>query len=447
MKVVIAILTSIVLTFAITWGALSGKEIVVVQQQVSEQKDRTDAQLAELRSKLKAAEAAADRVEVVREQIIVPGASHGSPEDILNFLSRLPMENRNESRGDSDEHRVLIRQVIREFEELTAMGPKALPAIARFLDQGLDMELHENTNQITTGNWQRGQIYLDPIFPPSLRIGLINSVRHIGKRNGDHLQECERILLNVLNNTGRMLEVAYLARVLNDLTPEMHEKAFLTGAKELLDQPIPPDATVREMAYLDRPFRHLMFDLLRRHKDTTYIAKAEAQLFREGTNREGEAHIYLDRAPLYYISGVLGKDSMPILRKTHDDPRISERDQGSIREIAARYLGQHEDANILVNSRFATSFQLLASTGEKAKENRQRGIRTIEFYLRRLGEGREVAPEIVAQRQQFLATLRPQTTDKEVIAMMDKLDTHLNDMRDPEKAKKMNGRYDARVKR
>jgi len=155
----------------------------------------------------------------------------------------------------------------------------------------------------------------------------------------------------------------------------------------------------------------------------------------------------IDRSVMGCLTGVLGKDAMPIMRKAHDDPRISDRDQGSIREIAARYLGQHEDANILVNLRFASSFQLLASTGEKAKENRQRGIRTIEFYLRRLGEGRKVAPEVINQRQQFLATLRPQTTDKEVIAMMNKLDTHLNDMRDPEKAKKMNGRYDARVKR
>lgn len=447
MKIVVAILTSIVVTFAITWAAVSGKEQVVVERQAEERRTDTDDQLAKLRRQLQAAKAEAGRVEIVREQIIVPGASHDSPEDILDFLSRLPMENRDERRGDSDEHRVLIRQVIREFAELTAMGPKALPAIQRFLNQGLDMELHENTNQITTGNWQRGQVYLDPIFPPSLRIGLMNTVRHIGKRNEGHLAECERILLGILNTTGRMLEVAYLAQVLNDLSPDVHEDAFLTAAKELLDQPLPSNEAVREMAYLDRPFRNLMFDLLRRHKDTTYVAKAEAQLFREGTNREGEAYIYLDRSPLYYIAGVLGKDSMPILRKAHDDSRISERDQGSIREIAARYLGQHEDANILVNSRFTSSFQLLSSTGEKAKENRTRGMRTIEFYLRRLGEGREVAPEVIDQRQKFLATLRPQTSDQEVIAMMDKLDNHFNDMRDPEKAKKMNGRYDARVKR
>ena len=53
------------------------------------------------------------------------------------------MGDRNDRGGDTDEHRVLIRQVIRQFEELTSMGSDALPAIDRFLDQGLDLVLWE----------------------------------------------------------------------------------------------------------------------------------------------------------------------------------------------------------------------------------------------------------------------------------------------------------------
>ena len=74
MKIVVAILTSIVVTFAVTWAAVSGKEQVVVERQAEERRTDTDDQLAKLRRQLQAAKAEAGRVEIVREQIIVPGA-------------------------------------------------------------------------------------------------------------------------------------------------------------------------------------------------------------------------------------------------------------------------------------------------------------------------------------------------------------------------------------
>ena len=234
MKLIAIIIATTVVTASVTFVVSSANKEVVQEERREIRNDRSGKVIAELQKQLKQAKAEAGRVEIIQSEIIVPGASTKTPEAILDYLSKLPMGERNDRGGDTDEHRVLIRQVIRQFEEITSMGPDALPAIDRFLDQGLDLLLWENTSQITTRNWERGQIYLDPIFPPSLRIGLFNSVRHIGKRNGTHIQECEQIILKVLSTTGRSLEVAYLALVLDDLSKDQHTDAYLQATHELL---------------------------------------------------------------------------------------------------------------------------------------------------------------------------------------------------------------------
>ena len=107
-------------------------------------------------------------------------------------------------------------------------------------------------------------------------------------------------------------------------------------------------------------------------------------------------------------------------------------------------MGISEDANIIVNNRMNEGFQLLATVGDKQKENRGRGLGTISYYLSKMGEGKNVPIETIQSRQQYLSTLRVQTQDKEVLAWMDNVDRRLKDMSDPEKAKKMDSRFDSR---
>ena len=113
------------------------------------------------------------------------------------------------------------------------MGSKALPPIADFLTRDVDKEYRENTDAIVSGNWSRGQIYTDPIFPPCLRIGLLNSVRHIGKRDGESLEEAVRVLTGVLSTTGRAIEVLYIERALQAISKDIYTDAFLLAAKDL----------------------------------------------------------------------------------------------------------------------------------------------------------------------------------------------------------------------
>ena len=463
MKIIAAILATAIVSAAITFVTISTDNKGEVERKIEVKEDSSDQQIAELEKKLRVAEAEAGKVQIVREEIVVAGSSTESPEAILDYLSKLPMGDRNDRGGDTDEHRVLIRQVIRQFEELTSMGSDALPAIDRFLSQGLDLVLWENTSQITTRNWERGEVFLDPIFPPSLRIGLFNSVRHIGKRSGADLQECERIILKVLGTTGRSLEISYLALVLDDLSKDQHTDAYLQAAHELLidfydKRPKSANGLLmsldeREVSYLDRQNKWLLWNMLRNKKDATFMDQAKKELLYEYNRTEKKdgqevevGYTGIDRSVLSYLTGVLGKDAMPIIRDIYETPDLGDRNRSTLRQVAANYMGVSEDASIIVNSRMNEGFAQLASLDDKKKEkeNRDRGLRTVGYYLGKLGEGKNVAPETLMARQNYLSSLRAQTQDKEVLAWMDNTQKQLQAMGDPEKAKNMSGRFDAR---
>ena len=161
------------------------------------------------------------------------------------------------------------------------------------------------------------------------------------------------------------------------------------------------------------------------------------------------AHTGIDRSVMGYLTGVLGKDAMPILRDIYETPNLDDRIKGEIRQTAVNYVGVSEDSNIIVNSRMNEVFALFTPLDDKKQEqeNRERGLRTVRYYLGSLGYGREVSPDIIQQRRQFLTTLRPQSNDPEVQAMMDKLTKRFDMMADPEQAKKIDKKFDPRVKR
>ena len=443
MKIIAAILVTAVVSVGITFLVVPNNK----GNGTAPEPSKLGAQNAELRKALQIAEREAKKPpEIVYrdKNIIVAGATLESPEAILAYLSNPEFELKTEerSKGNTDAHRILVRQVIRQFEELTAMGPKALPAIADFLSKDLDKEFKENTAEITSGNWAQGRMYLDPIFPPCLRIGLLNTVRHIGKRERGDRTAAESVLKAELKATSRALEVAYMARALEDLAPDIHKEAYLEAARELLMEPIREEG--REVSFLNRQNRPMLLDLLRRNKDTSFVETAKTQLIRTSTykDRDGteKERTYIDGSVMGYLTGVLGGKAMPILADVYDNPELDDRARSSIRQVAAGYMGLNEDANIIINRRMTEGFNLLVTDGgdaKKQKQNRDRGMNTIQYYLRRMGDGREVPAETLSSRQQFLSSLRAQTQDKDVLVWMDRTQQRLNDMGDPEKAKKL----------
>ena len=452
MKIIATILATAIVSAAVSYIAFSTNSKVEIKQESEVKEDRSKQEIAKLQRKLREAEAEAGRVDVVETLVVVPGASNQTPEDVLDFLSKVTLETSDRRNGNTDEHRTQVRQVIREFEELTSMGPKALPAIKRFLDQGKDLQFLENTDEIVSGNWSQGRIYLDPIFPPSLRVGLFNTVRHIAKRNGEELTEAEGVLLGVLQTTGRAMEVAYIQRALDDLSMDKHKDAYLQAARELLLEPIREEG--RETPWIDRQNRQILWDMLRRNKDTTFVDQAKRQMLRDRKRMEKQkdgqevevAYTEIDRSVLSYLTGVLGEKAMPLIRDVYEDPELSDRNRSTLRGAASNYMGINDDANIIINGRMNEGFALLASLDDKKKEkeNRGRGMRTVSYYLNKMGEGRSVEPETLQARQQYLDSLRAQTQDKEVLKMMDNTERRLKDMADPAKAKKLDSRFDSR---
>ena len=373
MKIVAAILVTAVVSAGITFLAVPNNK----GNGAAPEPSKLGVQNAELRKALQIAERKAKKPpEIVYrdKNIIVAGATLESPEAILAYLSNPEFELKTEerSKGNTDAHRILVRQVIRQFEELTAMGPKALPAIADFLAKDLDKEFKENTAEITSGNWAQGRMYLDPIFPPCLRIGLLNTVRHIGKREGGDRTAAENVLKDVLSTTGRALEVAYIARALEDLAKDIHKEAYREAARELLMEPIREEG--REVSFLNSQNHPMMLDLLRRNKDTSFVETAKTQLIRTSTYKDREGNekerTYIDGSVMSYLTGVLGEKAMPILSGVYDNPELDDRARSSIRQVAAKYIGINDDANIIVNRRMAESFKMLVTDGADAKKQK-----------------------------------------------------------------------------
>jgi hypothetical protein len=452
MKIVSSLIAVALVSWAVTYFAMSGNKAVDADQKPEAKEETGSDEIIKLRRENQQLKAREPKVEIVEKKVVGLASSAESSVAIIDYLSKIELTSENRSTGNTDAHRILVRQVIRQFEELTSMGSKALPPIADFLSRDLDKEYRENTDEIVSGNWSRGdrvQIYTDPIFPPSLRIGLLNTVRHIGKRNGESLEEAVSVLVSVLSTTSRAIEVLYIERALQDMSKDIHTDAFLLATKDLLMEPIREEG--RETSFLDRQNRGALFELLRRHKDTTFVEQAKNQLLRERNRIEKRDGVEIevtvteiDRSVLDYLTGVLRAKAAPILRNFYENPALDYSSRGKLSGAIASYVGISEDANILVNNRINECFALLATEGDKQKENRSRGLGTINHYLSRMGEGKNVPMETIQARQQYLSTLRVQTQDKEVLAWMDNVDRRLVAMSDPEKAKKLDSRFDSR---
>ena len=380
------------------------------------------------------------KVTVVRDQ---------NPQDVLDMLAA------QEMKPGPDQMRQ-VRQVIQNFENLYDIGDPALPYIAKLLTTSREVTYDENLREISS-SMRDGQMVTDFLLPPSLRMGLYNTVRRIGGR------EAEMALAESLQYAQRGVEVAYLGRALERMAAERFTKTYLPvvldRTKTLLKEPPVEDQKSQSAGRLDKQHRNYLWGVMRQHKDDSLVDLAETQLMvtRKSRGRDGKVQVdkegkeieykSFDNAVMGYLTTVLGDRIMPMLSELYDQPDLGDRNRSTIRQVAATHMGTNPIANKIVNSRIAESLQLLATTGEKQRENRGRGIGTINYYLSRLGGGRNVEATTLNARKQYLVSLRAQTTDKEILTMMDKVDQRLTDMADPEKAKKMSSRFDARPER
>lgn len=130
-------------------------------------------------------------------------------------------------------HNGLTEQTIYDFDDalqtLIAQGPAAVPAIREFLENGEDVSFVEVMSD---------ENFLDY---SSLRTGLFEALRQIGGL------DAEEVMLAELQATGRPLEVAVLAKVLDELAPGEYRQDSVNAARETVARAAPRELEGRQL--------------------------------------------------------------------------------------------------------------------------------------------------------------------------------------------------------
>jgi hypothetical protein len=215
------------------------------------------------------------------------------------------------------------RQAIHDLEELIAAGLAALPDIRAFLARNEDMDWD---------SFSGGGVPEDFVLPASLRFGLFDVAKKIGGL------EAEAILAAVLSSTHRGVEIAWLARALQEMAPGGYSDAALAAARQLLINPLATNSA----SPLDRKDRDQLFGVLAMYQDNSYVGTAQSQLV--------QADGALDRSALKYLQQLLGAQAVPIVAQIYNDPRLTDpAKKEPLARVALNFVGADAQANAFYN--------------------------------------------------------------------------------------------------
>ncbi len=329
------------------------------------------------------------------------------PRDVLQRLEQTKLR-------PGPEQSQSIRRVIQLFEDLTDCGPAALPHIREFLVRNLEADYEEDTDEIRSG-WRDGGMTTDFLLPPSLRLGLLRAVQRIGGSEG------EQILVDVLNSTGRGVEVAYITRLLEEVSPQKYKEPVLATTHELLMRP----ALSGELNRLDRRDQEWLFGVLRLYQDVTFAQQAQARLIRDDGTVDGSV--------LSYLSATLQGKSVPFLTLAYQDNRLT--NNGARFQVAyatLRYVGVESAADQFLQSVLSDSKNSKGMLGDLIEEIPQRGLEN-----RR--EPTEQDLQILAARQVMLEQFLAGNLNHRQADELKKAIRRITEMRVPPKPRKEGG--------
>jgi uncharacterized membrane protein YgcG len=363
MKTLVAILLALGIGFAAAY--------VIVSRQ-------KDAQLEKLKAQPQVAAAASAPAPV--EKVIMAAApaapAEESPQDILDDLLNVKL-------GTGSARNTGLRLVVFKLETLSLRGKLAVPAIRVFLGRNIDVDYNQQESNTTTnqadasagnnqnnagngGNNRRNRngnngggfaggfgggfgggggnnfrggarrarnletLQADWVVPPSLRLGLVGTLKEIGG------EESEQALADMLSSTGRGVEVAYLAVILEEIAPGKYRDAAVAAAKELLMNP----PSVDSPDSLDQLSKSYLYGVLEYFKDTSFAVNAQQML----VGKDGR----LDQDALDYLSTVLKDQSVSALYSAYENPALTNQfDKMRVGREVLNYVGQNSQANQL----------------------------------------------------------------------------------------------------
>lgn len=356
MKTLVAIVLALGVGFAAAY--------VIVSQQ-------KDAQLEKLKVQPPVVAAPAPApVEKVIMAAAPSAPAEESPQDIIDDLLNVKL-------GTGGARNTALRMVVFKLETLSQRGHPAVPAIRAFLGRNVDVDYNQqesntNTNQADAnggnnqtnnsngGNNRRNRfgnngggfaggfgggfggrggarrarnletLQADWVVPPSLRLGLVGTLREIGG------EESEQALVDMLSSTGRGVEVAYLTVILEEIAPGKYRDAAVAAAKELLMNPPAVDSPDS----LDQLSKSYLYGVLEFYKDTSFAVNAQQML----VGADGR----LDQDALDYLSTVLKDQSVSALYAAYENPALTNQfDKMRVGREVMNYVGQNSQANQL----------------------------------------------------------------------------------------------------
>ena len=398
MRILVASIASAVVAGALAYTLANRKDSDLATRLTQEQ-ERWAAEKAQLEAELQSAKRRPTMVTTGAGETVV-AQQQLDPEEILGKLKTL--------RASSRDPRS-IRKVIYHLEQLREIGPDALPPIRAFLARFEDVDymgarqerterdgaeqngnerdrrggprgddLRERFREFRDGG-RGGDARLTFVTPASLRMGLFDVVQGIGGA------EAEQILADVMAETGRAVELAYISNLLEEIAPRKHAATAIAAAKDLLMDP----PQVAGGNRLDENSKDYLYALLTKLGDTSFAANAQGMLV--------AANGQMDRRALNYLDETMKEQAMPAIYAAYNDPRLTNMmDKASLMNVALKHVGKNQQANELLNSVIANE-----STPTAARA----------MAVASLTRG-ELTPEDIRARIPVVEALRGSTTDE-----------------------------------
>lgn len=404
MKILIAVLLAAGIAVGLTTWLASGRqaETLKAHQAAQARLESEKAALAAALAEAKAAASPALAAAPVANATPVAKVRQSSPAEILQTLLTLkPSTGATRNRT--------IRLVIFHLESLRDCGPAALPVISDFFakNQDLDYTTDDSVDPADSGRGGRGgsrwsfrrggELRTDFVLPPSLRLGLADVVRGIGG------PDAEKLLASVLQTTGRGIEVAYIAKTLEEMSPGTYREMALTSAKDLLANPLPIERpnTADDMA------EGYLYEVLKSYNDTSFAVTAQAKLI----TSEGR----INRNALDYLNSTLKEQAVPALYQAYNNPALTNLfEKSRIARDVLGYVGENPTANKLLSD----------IVHNPDYDSRLRGFAIMQLSGG-FGDNDSVTAKTYAARIPVLDQLRATVTDTQLLQTIDRTRNNL----------------------
>ena len=393
MKTLVAILLAALVGFGGAWFWVSR------QQQLNGAKNAAEeAGWQQEKSYLEQALAEAKKKQVdvrtVTRTVATTVTNRLNAAEILEKLVKLRPEDSEDSRNRG------MRQVIYHLQMLVELGDPSLPVIRDFLRQNKDVDYVNDVVNAAGEHIRRGSstsfasrqaTQTDFFMPPSLRLGLIDVLDQIGG------EQAQGILAEQLDTTGRAIEVAYIARVLQEEAPDKYRDNALKAAKELLANPPAIDQPNR----FDENAKAYLFQVLAMYNDTSFAKNAQTLLIAP----DGR----VDKQALTYLNNVLKADAVPALLQAYQNPQLTNQsEKATLFSALLNFAGASPHANQAMK-------EFIASDESPA------AIRAYTIQGLAGGSGRERPsdPNVIEGRLQLLKSMRESMKDERILRAMD----------------------------